>query len=59
MQTHPEDLETHLRVHHGLSFADGISREVLEVAHIQRHEGFGVGADHAEDDHNYETKGFT
>lgn len=52
--THPDDLLTHLRVEHRLglrSIPDDMAREVLEMAHAQRHDGFGVGADHAADNH--------
>lgn len=52
--THPDDLVTHLEVEHHLGMSvlqEHMPREVLELAHAQRHAGYGVGADHAATDH--------
>lgn len=56
--THPEDLLHHMRFHHGLPIPEHTPREVLELAHAQRHDGFGVGADHAPTAHDYEDRGW-
>ena len=52
--THPDDLLAHMRVEHHLglrSIRDDVPRATLELAHAQRHAGYGVGADHAPTDH--------
>jgi hypothetical protein len=59
--THPADLLDHLRHHHRLgplANAELLDRAVLELAHAQRHGGWGVGADHEPTAHDYEDKGF-
>ncbi len=56
--THPDDLLGHLRAAHFGSLnaiPDDTPSDVLEMAHAQRHAGFGVGADHAADDHDSES----
>lgn len=56
--THPDDLAEHLAYEHHLGVnALDASQEVLEIAHQQRHEGFGNRADHPAD-HGHREGGF-
>lgn len=42
----------------GVNLLQGFDRDLLELAHEQRHDGYGVGADHPRD-HSHRDGGFT